>query len=257
MKQLDAPPEQVYGSASLSTQKLWDYLEHLANMHSQYHMTSHWPCYVPRICVTKFLAWNEIFQKVINIPGDIIEIGVSRGISFFSWCKFLEIYTPSDTSKKVVGFDSFEGLTDFSEADGVHCVACNKVEGGWSAAECEEEVVKLNELHNANNVVAKQRGILVKGRIQDTLDEFLTHTRPGTRISLLHIDVDLYEPVMFALDKLYPLVVPGGVVIGDEYSQVPWAGESKAFDDYARKNGHVFKWQKIPWSRDPSGFFVK
>ena len=50
------------------------------------------------------------------------------------------------------------------------------------------------------------------------------------KISFLNIDTDLYEPCVTALEKLYPLVSPGGVVLLDNYNVFP--GETKAVDEY-------------------------
>ena len=53
---------------------------------------------------------------------------------------------------------------------------------------------------------------------------------PGVRISLLHFDCDLYRPTITALQCLWDLVVPGGIVAFDEYGIAPWEGESLAVD---------------------------
>ena len=54
----------------------------------------------------KFLAKNELFKLCIDLPGDIVELGVFKGIGFMQLLKMLEIYSPG-TNKKVIGFDLF------------------------------------------------------------------------------------------------------------------------------------------------------
>jgi hypothetical protein len=257
--EFDTPVSQVYGASSESMTRLWDGIEKQLEEtpHGIFHLTSHWPCYVPRIAVTRFLALYELFKLVKELPGDIVEIGVGRGDSFFSWCKFLEVFSPTDTSRKVIGFDSFEGLTDFTPADGPLAPASDKVVGGWSPRSAIDEVDRLNDLHNANNVCAKVRGMLVAGKVQDTVPTFEEKQRPGMRISLLHVDVDLFAPTACVLDHFYDLIVPGGVVVFDEYAMAPWAGESKAWDVFAKERGILAKWKKFPWSHNPGGYFVK
>ena len=49
----------------------------------------------------KIFARYELFKKTINIPGDIIECGVFKGVSFLFWLKCLKILSPN-SSKKVV-----------------------------------------------------------------------------------------------------------------------------------------------------------
>ena len=232
LKEHDAPLVQMFGVHSEKDKAFWEEFDVIQQKypHSTLHTLTHWPVYTKRVSLTRFLAHYELFKMTIDLPGSIVELGVSRGVSFFSFHKFLEIFLPTDTSKKVYGFDSFEGLSDLSEMDGLslHDDARNdKKEGGWSAKEVEGEIFELNRLFNSDNILARERSRLIKGRVQDTLDDFLKDT-PGLRINLLHFDLDLYEPTLFTLEKLWDLVVPGGVIVFDEYGLPPWGGGSKS-----------------------------
>lgn len=64
---------------------------------------------------------------------------------------------------------------------------------------------------------------LVKGLLQDTL----TGDQP---VALAHIDVDWYDPIRTCLERIVPRLIPGGVVILDDYQD--WSGCKKAVDDY-------------------------
>jgi hypothetical protein len=257
----DAPENQMYGVSSEKDKAFWAGLESILtdHPHSQRHVLTHWPVYTKRILLTRFLAHYELFRRTVDIPGSIVELGVSRGVSFFTWHKLLEVICPTDTSKKVYGFDSFEGLTDFTDKDGVAGAtdhANDKQEQGWSAAKVEAEIFALCELANRDNVLARERSRLIKGRIQDTLEPFLQAT-PGLRISLLHFDMDLYDPTLYALERLWDLVVPGGLVVFDEYGIPPWGGEATAFDEFARRRKLKVELKKLPWCLTPSGYLVK
>ena len=48
---------------------------------------------------------------------------------------------------------------------------------------------------------------------------------PGLRISLMHVDCDLYQPTRVAIETLWPRVVRGGVVIFDDYGIRPGGRE--------------------------------
>jgi len=80
-------------------------------------------------------------------------------------------------------------------------------------------------------------------------------TCPGIRISLLHFDVDLYRPTLTALKKLWPLVVPGGIVVFDEYGIPPWEGESKAVDEFFKNQKIELK--RFEWSSNPGAYLIK
>ena len=56
---------------------------------------------------------------------------------------------------------------------------------------------------------------------------------PHTRLALLHLDMDVKEPTAFALDILYDRLVPGGIVVIDDYNSV--AGATEAVDEFISK----------------------
>lgn len=66
----------------------------------------------------------------------------------------------------------------------------------------------------------------VVGPVEETL------RRPAIpeRIALLRLDTDWYESTRVELEVLFPRIVPGGVLIVDDYNY--WAGQRKAVDEY-------------------------
>ncbi|WP_370616486.1 TylF/MycF/NovP-related O-methyltransferase [Mumia qirimensis] len=64
---------------------------------------------------------------------------------------------------------------------------------------------------------------LVKGLFADTIDL-------DEPVVLAHLDGDWYESTMTCLERLAPLIVPGGRIILDDY--YAWSGCRKAVDDY-------------------------
>ncbi|MBV1831309.1 hypothetical protein HNW77_11720 [Komagataeibacter sp. AV436] len=50
------------------------------------------------------------------------------------------------------------------------------------------------------------------------------------KIAVLRLDTDWYESTRHELEHLYPRLVPGGVLIIDDYGY--WAGARKAVDEY-------------------------
>lgn len=237
---------------------VWGRLEKLIEerAHPTRHLLELFPAYVRRFHFKRFLAHYELLKMSADVPGIIVEIGVYRGASLLTWGKLVDIVAPLDRQKRVYGFDSFEGLQDFDEKDGPMDPVCSKTEGGWSARSAEEEVDELVSIANADGLIPSGKINLVKGNIFETLPKFMEAV-PGFRISLLHMDVDLYKPTKFALEKLYPLVSRGGVIVFDEYALPPWEGETNAVDDYFKEIGEKPVVQKLPFTNLPSGYIVK
>jgi hypothetical protein len=258
-KSTDTPPSEVPGAKSAHDFEYWKQMINLIShfQHSTKHVLEQWPIYVRRMHLQRFLVHYELFKQVIDLPGCIVDLGVYRGGSFFTWSKLLETFCPTDRRRKVFGFDHFQGLQDFHEKDGAMDPRDGKVVSGYDASSVKREVEDLIEIHNLDNLISGvERCRLIEGDIRETIPEFLKEN-PGLRISLLHVDMDLYRPTIFALEHLYPLVVKGGVVIFDEYGLIPWQGESIAVEEYFTAIGESPVIRKFPYSVQPHGYFIK
>ena len=75
------------------------------------------PRFVNRRDVATFLNRYEIFKKVLNIHGAIVECGVNLGAGLFSWLHFSSILEPYNSSRYIVGFDTFEGFQSLNKND--------------------------------------------------------------------------------------------------------------------------------------------
>ena len=73
-------------------------------------------------------------------------------------------------------------------------------------------------------------------------------------VALLHVDCDLYSSTVTILDNLHKQIVPGTVIVFDEYINYPgWQlDEFKAWQEYVKKHniryeyiGRVSKHQKV------------
>ena len=65
--------------------------------------------------ISKFVYHYEIYKKIIDIPGDILEFGVFKGASIALWLQLIKM-NEFNSLTSVVGFDYFssnELLTSF------------------------------------------------------------------------------------------------------------------------------------------------
>ncbi|QWE10875.1 TylF/MycF/NovP-related O-methyltransferase [Polynucleobacter sp. es-EL-1] len=210
------------------------------------------PVFTRRIHITRFLAHYELYKMIQNIPGSIVELGVFKGASLFAFAHFLEIFNHGDRSRKVIGFDSFEGLQNFTEEDGAINPEHGKVAGGWGAGVgFEGELLSMMDLFSQESFVPQAKRMeLVKGDILETVPRYVAEN-PGLRISLLHFDCDLYEPTLIGLKNLVPLMLPGGLIVFDEFAITAWAGETKAVEEYFGQGKRI---EKFSWTTSPGGF---
>ena len=237
-----------------------DKIERLLNEHfekfkiSKQEICKNFQIYARRIFLKKFLAHYEFFRMVIDLPGDIVELGVYRGASLMSWANFLEIRNMGDRQKQVFGFDNFAGFTSFDEKDGKADENIGKIIDGFDGGVFEDILNDAIAIFDQDRFIPyKPRVVLIKGNIEETVPQFVIDN-PGLRISLLHFDCDMYRPTKVALEILWPLVVPGGVVLFDEYGIRPWEGECNAVDEFY-KDKEIIK--RLDWAPNPGGYIIK
>ena len=75
------------------------------------------PKYVRRQNLTRFLALYEIFKRVVNVKGSIVECGVFQGFGIMTWAKLSAIIEPVNLTRRIYGFDTFEGFSSLSEKE--------------------------------------------------------------------------------------------------------------------------------------------
>jgi predicted O-methyltransferase YrrM len=87
---------------------------------------------------------------------------------------------------------------------------------------------------------------LIAGDICETVPRY-AQDHPEFRISMINLDTDVYEPAVAILEHLYPRLLPGGILIVDDYGVFP--GETRAVDEYFRDK--PVRIQKFPFCTTP------
>ena len=222
---------------------------------SRREIARNFPIYARRLFLKRFLAHYELWRMTADLPGDIVELGVYRGLSLMTWANFLEVRAIGDRAKQVIGFDNWAGFKSFDSRDGRPDPKFDKVPGGFDGGVFRDMLIDAIRIFDEDRFIPhKPRIVLVDGDIETTVPDFV-ETNPGLRISLLHIDCDLYRPTRAALEALWPRVVRGGVVVLDDYGIRPWEGESSAADEYF--SGLGIRLKRFEWSHIPGAYLVK
>lgn len=214
------------------------------------------PVLARRQWLKRFLAHTELFKKTLDVPGDIAELGVFRGLGLMTWANLLEAYCIGDRTKTVYGFDNWKGFIELSKEDGKEEGSVEKTLGGFSPERYFDELVEAIKIFDRDRFVPwKPRVKLIVGSIEETIHNFVDQN-PGIRFSLIHFDCDLYRPTKTALECLWPLVSRGGIVLFDEYSIKEWPGETKAVDEYFSDKPEA-QIKTLQWTNAPAGYIVK
>ena len=119
-----------------------------------------------------------------------------------------------------MGFYSFEGFPEVSKIDKHN----SRIKKGFLSKYTYDNALALfKEYTNVK---------LVKGFFEDTLGQY-----DGGGIAILHLDCDIYQSYRTCLNKLYDMVIDGGIIMFDEYYREYWtygkyAGAPLAIDEF-------------------------
>jgi hypothetical protein len=182
--------------------------------------------YASRQTITKVLTRIKLFERILDVQGSIVECGVYKGDSLMTYFHLSNIYEPFSFTRKIIGFDSFEGFPHISANDDD---VSAKV-GHLSDVNFESIKLIVNS-HEKNKAIPRVNKIeLIKGDAIKTIPDYVNNNS-HLIISLLYLDFDLFEPTKIALEYLVPRVPSGGIVAFDELNQSKWVGETRAFNE--------------------------
>ena len=158
--------------------------------------------------VTTTQLGNELLSR-----GWILEFGVATGRTLNQFAKWLP-------NKFVYGFDGFEGLPE-----------------DWTSR------MRKGFFARSRLPRVRENCQLVVGWFDQTLPIFKHKIKNGP-IALLHVDCDLYSSTVTILNNLKDNIVPGTVIVFDEYINYPgWQlDEFKAWQEHCRMYGVEYEY---------------
>ena len=171
----------------------------------------------------KWVTTTQLDKKLLD-RGYVLEFGVATGRTLNQFATWLP-------NKQVFGFDGFQGLPEDWTS---------RMRRGFFARDSLPRVRTNCEL--------------VVGWFDQTLPGFKTEQIKNSPIALLHVDCDLYSSTVTILETLKDNIVPGTVIVFDEYMNYPgWQlDEFKAWQEHVAKYnikyeyiGRVSKHQKV------------
>jgi hypothetical protein len=202
--------------------------------------------------IGKLLHRFNFFNIVKDLPGDIVEIGVFKGSGIATFTKFINIFCPN-SNKKVLGFDIFDSINknDILDKDNIldketMNVVYSKVDNNELSLESVDK--------RLSSIGSDKRHILIRGDVEETIPEFLKNN-PGFRTSLIYIDVDLERATYYSLKYLWDRLLPGGIILFDEYEYHKFS-ESCGVEKFLKEKNMEFNLISTQWIA-PTCYMVK
>jgi O-methyltransferase len=156
---------------------------------------------------TRFLMYEYLNREIIsNDPIHYLEFGVYKGNSIKA---FSSINT--HLNSRFVGFDTFTGLPE-----------------DW--VELTKKVKKKTfDMGGESPQSDDTRVLFVPGLFQNTLPKFIDNYNSKNQL-VIHNDSDLYSSTLYMLTCLSNIIIPGTIIIFDEFYSV--MHEFRALEDY-------------------------
>lgn len=155
-------------------------------------------------------------KRILDGDGIFAEFGVFKGTT-------IRMIARNYPNTRIFGFDSFEGFPDDGRTDWKQDFSLN--------GQLPEVPINVE---------------LVKGYFDNTLKSFAQENM-GKKLSLLHVDCDIYSSTKTIFDELSHMIQPGCVIVFDEL--LHYRGfennEIKAFYEFLQQSNRRFEWLAI------------
>jgi len=190
-----------------------------------------------RMALSRVIYYYELYQKIINIPGVICEFGVQWGATLALLQNLRGMYEPYNVSRKIIGFDTFEGFSTIDIKDGSFAsLGDYKSMPGYEII--LDEILSIHESFCPINHIKKFE--LVKGDATKTIVEWLDKN-PHSIISMAIFDMDVYRPTKDVLEKIIPRLTKGSLLVFDELNCQHFPGETTAVQEVLGLNNITLK----------------
>ena len=172
------------------------------------------------------LFLHELYKKALGVHGVIMEFGTRWGQNLVTLTNLRGILEPYNYTRKIIGFDTFEGFPNINKHDGA---APQVKKGAFSVTNGYEnylkKIINYHESESPLNHIKKTE--IIKGNASVKLAEYLKNN-PETIIAMAYFDFDIYQPTKDCLELIKPYITKGTVLGFDELNDAQFPGETVA-----------------------------
>ena len=185
--------------------------------------------------IAKMLAYYELYKIASKIKGDFVLGGIFRGISTVEFSTFINLFENS-LKQKLIVFDEFKKFPKNN----------NDLKSLTVIKQMGEKGITKSQL----GLVLKNKKIknveMIKGKITKIVLDYVS-SHPKLKISLLNMDIDIFDRELLSLKILYPFVTKGGVIILNDYGVFNY--ETKIIDNFIKNKNLEIK--KLSFAKTP------
>jgi O-methyltransferase len=169
-------------------------------------------------------------DKILALEGAVAECGCYRGLSSYLICSRLKQHRAAFDGSGYQIYDSFQGLSAPQAED-----SGPAPEGAQSPHPSDVQPGRFSaSLAEVKRALAAFPGV-------EYFPGWIPQAFPATsdrQYRFVHVDVDLYRPTRDSFEYFWPRLVPGGVMVCDDYN---WTGARRAVEEFCGARGARFQ----------------
>ena len=167
----------------------------------------------------RFRLLVKEFERTLDLKGLVAECGCASGLSSFLLCSRLRLHAGSFDGTGYEIYDSFQGLSEPQSEDALSPDADPLVKQSLVAGKFAFPLERVKQSLEGFPNITYGPGWIPEAFPND-----------DRQYRFAHVDVDLYQPTKASLEYFWPRLVPGGVMLCDDYN---WTGARKAVEEFA------------------------
>jgi O-methyltransferase len=179
---------------------------------------------------TRFLYLVRQLEKTLPLEGRVAECGCFRGLSSYVMCSRLRAHDPAFDGSGYEIYDSFQGL---SEATAQDTETTERPDARFSPSDMKPGKYAATLEHVRRSLSPFPRISFNPGWIPSAFP-----AAEDNRYRFVHVDVDLYQPTLDSFEYFWPRLVPGGIIVCDDYN---WPGAKRAVEEFCARNSVAFQ----------------
>ena len=176
--------------------------------------------------ITKFLVFSELFKKIQNIQGHIVECGIHNGGNLFTLAHLSEIFEHRNYTRKIFGIDP---LKNYSLPNG-------KIIGYDSTKNLNKSIRLFNNSCTFNQFSKIE---LIKKSFVNGCLELVK--RNDFICSMLIVHIGLYKEEKFILENMFSRMPKGSVIIFGSLNSEDTPDCTKALNDSIGLNNEIHR----------------
>ena len=158
-------------------------------------------------------------DHAVRLPGDFVECGVNRGFMSSAVMRHLDW---NSLGKRFILMDTFQRLDEALISEEGRALATSSAYNAYTEY-YEQAVANFAEFRNVE---------IIRGSIPLTLSRADTHA-----VCFLHLDMNCVIPEVAAIEYFWDRLVPGAVVLLNDYGARNYEPQKRGVDEFATKRG--------------------